>query len=129
MGLPGILKEMDGDQVAQLWAKGERKKVLDYVAQDVRTTIEVAFRVEKPGLLECTSGAGHRLRMPVTSWRPLLEAKSLPERPNPLEQRSEHTKWLVSQKEGKCSAKRAPAEQNFPRIWDLPAKVVKALIS
>jgi len=65
----------------------------------------------------------------VTNWRTVLEAKLLPERPNPLEQRSENTKWLVAQKEGKCSAKRAPAEGNFPRMWDLPAKVVIALIS
>ena len=38
MGLPGKTPGMSGDKAPLYWAQGRRKEVLEYVAQDVRTT-------------------------------------------------------------------------------------------
>jgi len=103
MGLPGKLEGMDGEEAALLWALGKRDKVLDYVAQDVKTTLELALRCEKEGFLEWTSQAGSLIRMEVASWLTIPGAQSLPERrTNPLVQRCEHTDWVTfRQGEGK----------------------------
>jgi len=47
MGLAGKLKGMTGELAPVLWARGEREKVLRYVAQDVRTTLELATACER----------------------------------------------------------------------------------
>ena len=54
MGLPGKFAGFDGNQAALLWAMGEREKVFDYVAQDVKTTMELALICEKEGFLGST---------------------------------------------------------------------------
>jgi len=92
MGLPGKLEGMDGDEAAQLWAEGERETVLDYVAQDVRTTMELGRTCEKLGFLKWTSRGGNQVKMPLSSWLTVSEALSLPERAK----RSEHTMWLAA---------------------------------
>ena len=44
MGLAG--KPMNGADAPKLWAEGKRQEVLEYVGQDVRTTMEVALTCE-----------------------------------------------------------------------------------
>ena len=97
MGLPGKFEGIDGNQAALLWAMGEREKVFDYVAQDVKTTMELALICEKEGFLEWTSESDNLIRIEVASWLIIPEALSLPERRTDLlVQRVEHTKWLTS---------------------------------
>ena len=41
MGLPGKPEGMNGAMAPVLWAEGKREDVLEYVAQDVRTTLDI----------------------------------------------------------------------------------------
>jgi len=85
MRLEGKTKGLAGWMVPGLWAKGERRKVLDYVAQDVRTTLELASLCEhnrrfhwitrqgKPRFLTLSDGwltvqEALQLPKPDTSW-------------------------------------------------------------
>ena len=46
MGLAGKTKGMSGELAPVLWAEGRREEVLKYVAQDVRTTLDLATACE-----------------------------------------------------------------------------------
>jgi predicted PolB exonuclease-like 3'-5' exonuclease len=48
MGLAGKCKGMSGAVARVLWAQGKREEVLQYVAQDVRTTMDLATTCEFP---------------------------------------------------------------------------------
>jgi len=61
MGLAGKVKGMTGELAPVLWARGEREKVLDYVGQDVRTTLDLALKCESLGVLRWVARSG-RLR-------------------------------------------------------------------
>ena len=79
MGLPGKAPGMTGDLAPKYWAAGLYKQVLDYVAQDVVTTLEVARRVEREGDLRWISqrGSPQSLFLPQ-GWLPVKEALKLP---------------------------------------------------
>ena len=49
MNLPGKPEGMNGAMAPVLWAEGKRETVLEYVAQDVRTTAELATECEACG--------------------------------------------------------------------------------
>lgn len=83
MRLPGKTEGMDGALAPQMWPH-EYQKVLDYCAQDVRTTLDLALAIESAGCL-CWSSASGRpnivdierlltvqeclgLSLPDTSW-------------------------------------------------------------
>jgi hypothetical protein len=85
MGLEGKPEGMTGAVAPALWAEGKREEVLKYVAQDVRTTLEVALACEACGALRWISKSGNlrtmalargwftveeagKLRLPNTSW-------------------------------------------------------------
>jgi hypothetical protein len=85
MGLEGKPEGMNGAVAPALWAEGKREEVLKYVAQDVRTTLEVALACEACGCLKWISKSGNlrtmalprgwftveeagKLRLPNTSW-------------------------------------------------------------
>lgn len=85
MGLEGKAEGMTGAMAPALWAEGKREEVLKYVAQDVRTTLDVALACEACGALRWISKSGNlrtmalprgwltvdqaqELRLPNTSW-------------------------------------------------------------
>ena len=78
LGLSGKTEGMSGDKAPKLWADGQFDTVLDYVAQDVRTTLDVALKVEEIGLVEWTSQKGRRNFIDIAQWLTVTEAQALP---------------------------------------------------
>lgn len=85
MGLAGKIEGVNGALAPQLWAQGEYDKVLQYVAQDAKATLEIALEVERRGHLCWTSKKGRLNRLEVPRWLTVFEAMQLPEPEN---------KWL-----------------------------------
>ena len=80
MQLPGKTEGMAGHMAPGLWAKGSRQQVLDYVAQDVRTTLDVATACEKQGHFRWITRRGVPKQMPLRrGWLAVQTAQSLPE--------------------------------------------------
>jgi hypothetical protein len=79
MGLAGKLEGMNGAKAPVLWAEGKRESVLNYVAQDVRTTLELALACESRGALQWVSQRGklRTMRLP-DGWLAVREALLLP---------------------------------------------------
>ena len=78
LGLVGKTEGVDGAQAPMLWAEGKHAEVLEYVQQDVRTTLEVALAVEKRRGLRWTSKAGKLQTLPIAQWLTVAEARQLP---------------------------------------------------
>lgn len=79
MELAGKLPGVTGDQAPILWQQGQYKKVLDYVAQDSVTTLEVARAVEKSGYISWKSNNGRYQRVEFPNgWLTVEEACTLP---------------------------------------------------
>lgn len=88
MGLQGKSAGMSGVMAPKLWAKGRFKEVLEYVAQDVRTTLEVAQVCETNGRLDWITRKGTKSSMPLTGgWLTVRGALQLPE---------PDTSWMTS---------------------------------
>jgi hypothetical protein len=99
MGLPGKPAGMSGKLAPLYWKEGKQGLVLDYVTQDVRTTLAVAGAVEARRALRWISMSGNEqfLRMP-DGWYPVKKALELPlpittRMRNPWT-RSKFTDWL-----------------------------------
>ena len=99
MGLAGKTEGMNGALAPQLWAEGKHQKVLNYVAQDVRTTLELAHTSDHRGYLRWITrrGSGKKMSLP-SGWLTVREALALPEpdtswmsKPWP---RSKFTGWI-----------------------------------
>lgn len=70
---------MDGSLAPKYWASGRRQEVLEYVAQDVRTTLGVALEVEKRGRLTWIDRFGNRKNMDIPGgWLNVRQAQKLP---------------------------------------------------
>jgi hypothetical protein len=99
MGLSGKLAGMDGSMAPKYWAAGKRQEVLDYVAQDVRTTLDLAREVEKQRQLTWIDRKGLRKNMDFQDgWLTVRQALKLPipdtsYMQNPWK-RSKFTGWL-----------------------------------
>ena len=99
MGLPGKPPGMSGLMVPKLWAQGHFKEVLEYVARDARTTLEIARACEQRGRLGWITRKGTKSSMPLTNgWLTVREALQLPEpdtswMSTPLSRR-DFTAWL-----------------------------------
>jgi hypothetical protein len=98
LGLPGKTAGMDGAKAPQMWADGKFAEVLEYVAQDVRTTLDVALKVEEIGLVEWTSQKGRRNFIDIAQWLTVTEAQALPLpdtswMTNPVD-RGQFTAWI-----------------------------------
>jgi hypothetical protein len=80
MGLEGKPEGMNGAMAPILWAEGKREVVLDYVAQDVRTTAALATACEDcAGLWWITKrGKARRMALPI-GWLTVEQAEQLPE--------------------------------------------------
>jgi len=99
MGLSGKTEGVTGARAPELWAAGEYDKVLEYVGQDVRCTLDVALAVEKSSALNWTSRAGKTTSVAVPKWLTAKEALQLPEPDtswmNDPWQRSKFTGWAT----------------------------------
>ena len=109
MGLPGKLPGMSGELAPRYWKEGKQGIVLDYVAQDVRTTLDVANAVEARRALRWISMSGNEqfLRMPE-GWLTVERALKLPmpittRMRNPWT-RAKFTGWLEGFKEPETPA-------------------------
>lgn len=79
MNLPGKLDGMSGSQAPSAWAEGRHKDVLDYVAQDVRATYELAIACEKRRELAWITRRGTRRYLPLNDgWLTVADARLLP---------------------------------------------------
>lgn len=80
IGLAGKTEGMNGALAPQMWADGECEKVLEYVAQDALTTLQVAERVERLGYLTWISRSGRQNELMIPfGWMTVEEALTLPE--------------------------------------------------
>lgn len=79
MGLAGKTEGMDGALAPEMWNRGDYGKVLQYVAQDVRTTLDLAMAIENAGGLTWTSKSGNTMRLPIGRLLSVVEALELPE--------------------------------------------------
>ncbi len=79
MGLSGKLVGITGEQAPLLWQQGQHERVLEYVAQDSRTTVELAKAVEKKHYLTWTSNTGNSKRVDFPKgWLIVEQASNLP---------------------------------------------------
>ncbi len=99
MNLPGKPAGMTGLLAPRLWSEGRRQEVLDYVAQDVRTTLDLANSCERQRCLRWITRRGTPRRMGLArGWLKVGAAAKLPQpdtswMSRPLS-RSTFTAWL-----------------------------------
>jgi len=99
MGLAGKPEGMSGALAPRLWAAGKHQEVLEYVAQDARTTLELAQTCEQCGYLRWIAHSGNIRTMALpTGWLTVREAMALPQpdtswMSNPWP-RSKFTGWM-----------------------------------
>jgi hypothetical protein len=79
MGLQGKTEGMSGAKAPVLWAEGKRHEVLEYVSQDVKTTLDVALACEKCKKLSWIAKSGNlrTMRLP-NGWLTVDAARQLP---------------------------------------------------
>lgn len=100
MGLPGKTEGMNGALAPRVWADGEKQDVLDYVVQDVRTTLDLALICEQRKHLRWTSQSGNTRTLPLPQgWLTVHQAMALPEpdtswMPNPWP-RKKLLEWIL----------------------------------
>lgn len=79
MGLEGKTEGVDGAKAPELWKNGYYGKVLEYVAQDVRTTLDVAQAVIDCGQMRWESKTGRQQGLKINQWLSVEVASLLPE--------------------------------------------------
>jgi hypothetical protein len=98
-GVTGKPAGMSGIKAPQLWQRGEYQAVLDYVTQDVRTTLQLALVSERQKSLRWLTRKGTRSDCPLPSgWLSVSQAMRLPKpdtswMDKPMT-RSHFTAWL-----------------------------------
>ena len=101
MNLPGKPAGMTGLLAPKMWAEGKQQEVLDYVAQDTRTTLDLATKCEQQGCFRWLTRRGKVKQMALpTGWLAVSSAVKLPQADtswmsNPLP-RHRFTGWLRS---------------------------------
>lgn len=89
MNMSGKREGLNGAEIPRLWAEGKRGEVLDYVAQDVRITLELAKACEECRRFRWVTHGGNRREMPIPrGWLSVNSAVKLSE-PN--------TSWMSNQ--------------------------------
>ncbi len=79
MGVDGKPEGMNGKLAPALWAEGKREEVLRYVAQDAKTTLELARVCESRGELRWVARSGKVRCMTLgEGWLTVREALELP---------------------------------------------------
>ena len=80
MGLAGKTEGMSGAVAPVLWAQGRREEVLQYVAQDVKTTMDLATTCEAQGVMRWFARSGKLRSMALPKgWLTVEAAGRLPE--------------------------------------------------
>ena len=80
MGISGKRAGLSGAVVPGLWAEGRRQEVLDYVAQDVRITLELGKTCDACSHFRWVTRGGTRRELPLPSgWLLVSSAARLPE--------------------------------------------------
>lgn len=99
MGLAGKPPGMSGALAPKLWAQGRFQQVLEYVAQDARTAMQLAETCEAQRKLQWITRRGTKSSMPLThGWLTVREAMKMPPpdtswMSSPM-RRSDFTAWL-----------------------------------
>ena len=109
MDIKGKPEGMTGAKAPVMWAEGKREEVLRYVAQDVRTTLDVALACESVGALRWVSRKGKLRTMKLLEgWLTVEKALELPlpytawmDEPW---SREEFTGWMQSAPQGDLDA-------------------------
>jgi hypothetical protein len=79
LGLPGKADGMSGAEAPRLWAAGEYEKVLAYVAQDVRLSLQIAAECERLQEFAWITAKGSRNAKPlIDGWKTVREALMMP---------------------------------------------------
>lgn len=79
MGLAGKLNGVNGADAPKLWSQGQQQQVLQYVAQDVRITLQVAQAVDQCKEIRWTSDKGRPNVVEIDRWLTVTESLRLPE--------------------------------------------------
>jgi hypothetical protein len=80
MGLPGKTPGMTSDMAPVYWAQGRYWEVMKYVAQDVRTTLNLALEADQRGMIQWSSKQGVLQKLPLPQgWLTAAQAMALPE--------------------------------------------------
>ena len=104
-GIAGKPAGMSGIKAPQLWLQGQHQEVLDYVAQDVRTTLNLARLCDQQRSLRWITRKGSPSACPLPKgWLSVKDALRLPEpdtswMDKPMS-RSNFTAWLQSHSGG-----------------------------
>ncbi len=88
LGSAGKMADVDveGDEIPGLWRQGYQQHVLDYLAQDVRTIVDLAVACQERGALKWISNNFDELEIPLPDgWLVPDEAMRLPEPSAPPE--------------------------------------------
>jgi hypothetical protein len=99
MNLPGKPEGITGLLVPKMWAEGKRQEVMEYVAQDARTTLELATSCERQRRFRWRTRRGTTADFQLPEgWLTVRQAQDLPEpdtswMSNPL-RRGNFTGWL-----------------------------------
>lgn len=98
LGMAGKPVGMDGAQAPILWQQGQHQTVIDYLVQDVRTTLDVFRRIEELGCIQWTAKSGRANTLDIGRFLTVQEAMALPEPDNSWMQdpwqRSKFVGWL-----------------------------------
>lgn len=78
MGLAGKLDGMDGSQAPLLWQQQQYDKVLEYVAQDVVMTLQLAHEVSKRRQIRWRTRTGKPNRVAIAQWLNVTSSLALP---------------------------------------------------
>jgi hypothetical protein len=90
---------MSGLLAPRLWAEGRHQEVLDYVAQDVRITLEIARKCEEKRKFQWLTRKGTKSSMDLPKgWLTVRDALRLPKpdtswMDSPIP-RQQYTRWL-----------------------------------
>lgn len=77
-GLPGKTEGMNGALAPELWQAGDYDAVLDYVVQDVVTTLQVTEAVELNKGFNWIAKSGRLNSVAIPVWLTVVEAMQLP---------------------------------------------------
>lgn len=78
MRLPGKPGGVDGALAPQMWRDGKYQEVLDYCAQDVRTTLDLALAIESARCLQWLASSGKRNTVDIERLLTVKECLALP---------------------------------------------------
>lgn len=100
MGPAGKLQEIDGCDAPKLWSEGQHDTVIRYVAQDVRSTLELGIECDRRKAFRWRTGRGTIASMPLPrGWLSVKDAMLLPQpdvswMANPIH-RDDYSAWLA----------------------------------